>query len=81
MRVIILLLALMVAAPAYAVEPGEMLADPALEMRELRLDWEARLGSAGWVDREAGVARIPIEEAKRLLLERGLPVREAEETR
>ena len=33
------------------------------------------LGSYGWVDRNAGVVRIPIDQAKRLLLERGLPVR------
>ena len=29
----------------------------------------------GWVDQAAGVARVPIAEAKKLLLERGLPVR------
>ena len=28
----------------------------------------------GWVDQPGGVARIPIEEAKKLLFERGLPV-------
>jgi hypothetical protein len=28
-----------------------------------------------WVDQAAGVARIPIDEAKKLTLERGLPVR------
>ena len=27
----------------------------------------------GWVDEKAGVARIPIDEAKKLMLERGLP--------
>jgi hypothetical protein len=31
----------------------------------------------GWIDRNAGTVRIPIERAKDLLLERGLPVRGA----
>jgi hypothetical protein len=30
----------------------------------------------GWVDEKAGVAHIPIDAAKKLILERGLPVRE-----
>ena len=32
----------------------------------------------GWVNKEAGVARIPIEDAKKLIAERGLPVRPTE---
>ena len=33
----------------------------------------------GWVNQAAGVARMPIDEAKKLIVERGLPVREGEE--
>ena len=33
----------------------------------------------GWVNQGAGVARMPIDEAKKLILERGLPVREGED--
>jgi hypothetical protein len=33
----------------------------------------------GWVDREAGVVRLPIERAMALVLERGLPTRPAAE--
>lgn len=33
------------------------------------------LTTYGWMDKNAGVVRIPIERAKDLLLERGLPVR------
>ncbi len=33
----------------------------------------------GWVNQGAGVARIPIDQAKKLIVERGLPVREGEE--
>jgi len=32
------------------------------------------LAGYGWVDEKAGVVRIPIEQAKALLLRRGLPV-------
>jgi hypothetical protein len=34
-----------------------------------------RLHSFGWVDREAGVGHIPIDEAIKLLAEQGLPTR------
>ena len=33
------------------------------------------LNTYGWVDEKAGVARLPIEEAKKLILTRGLPAR------
>lgn len=50
--------------------------NPSLELSEVRQTEEALLTSYGWVQKEAGVVRIPIERAKQLLLERGLPVRE-----
>lgn len=40
--------------------------------------WEAEqdeLNSYGWVDRQNGIVRIPIDRAMRLVLERGLPAR------
>jgi hypothetical protein len=39
---------------------------------------EKRLHGYGWVNQSAGVAHIPIDEAKKLIGERGLPVREGE---
>jgi len=48
---------------------------PLQEMKELRSNWEQQLNSYGWVDEQSGVVRIPIEDAKRLLLQRGLPTR------
>jgi len=36
-------------------------------MQQMRSEAEARLGSYGWIDRDAGIARIPIERAMRLL--------------
>jgi hypothetical protein len=55
-------------------EPRLQVTPPA-DMRAFLAHEEAILGSAGWIDESKGVAHIPIEEAKRLLLERGLPVR------
>jgi hypothetical protein len=48
--------------------------------REIHDYWQAQqdiLNSYGWVDRQSGVVRIPIDRAMRLTLERGLPVRSA----
>ena len=41
----------------------------------LRQSESARLGGYGWVDKEGGVARIPIDRAMELTVQRGLPVR------
>jgi hypothetical protein len=51
---------------------------PTLDITELRKSEKAMLGSYGWVDKEKGVVRIPIEEAISLVAARGLPVRGAE---
>jgi hypothetical protein len=48
---------------------------PANEIFEFRQRENAALNEYGWVDRNAGTVRIPIEEAKKLLLQRGLPSR------
>jgi hypothetical protein len=44
--------------------------DEAADMRELRREVEAALEGYGWVDRDGGVVRIPIERAMRLYVER-----------
>jgi hypothetical protein len=41
----------------------------------LREDEAKRLQSYGWVDKDGGVARIPIDRAMELMLQRGLPTR------
>jgi hypothetical protein len=48
---------------------------PRQDLIDLRTQEQQLLRTYGWVDRNAGVVRIPIEEAIRLTLERGLPVR------
>jgi hypothetical protein len=44
-------------------------------LRQIRDQEHTQLSGYGWVDQSAGVARIPIEEAKKLIVERGLPIR------
>lgn len=39
---------------------------------------EQRLNNYAWLDREGGVVRIPVERAMELLVEQGLPAREAD---
>ncbi len=51
--------------------------NPQHELQELRAKQKALLEGYGWVNKEAGVARIPIEEAMRMVVEQGLPIREA----
>lgn len=47
--------------------PGPRLqTDPAADRQATRGAMENRLASYGWVDREQGIARIPIDEAMRL---------------
>lgn len=65
------------AGPILQGAPGSKfeLKDPLLEMDEWRKIEDEQLNNAGWVDKNAGVVRIPIKRAKELLLERGLPLR------
>jgi hypothetical protein len=49
--------------------------NPRQDMTDLRAREDEQLGSYGWVDRNAGIVRIPIDAAMKLTLERGLPAR------
>src|SRR4051812_47848255 len=55
-------------APRLQIAPRE-------DLRALRERENAELNSYGWLDKSAGVVRIPISRAMQLLTERGLPVR------
>jgi hypothetical protein len=62
---------------AQGLPPGPLLQrDPEVDMQEMTTEQDAILNSYGWVDKEAGVVRIPIERALELTLERGLPTQE-----
>jgi hypothetical protein len=49
---------------------------PANEAFDFRRQEAAALGGYGWVDRQAGTVQIPIDDAMRLVVERGLPFRQ-----
>ena len=48
---------------------------PLQEMKRVRAEEDAKLNSYGWVDEKSGVVHIPIDDAKKLLLEKGLAIR------
>ena len=48
---------------------------PANDIYQFRRDEQALLDSYGWQNRDAGTVRIPVAEAMRLVVERGLPAR------
>lgn len=49
---------------------------PFKDLYLLRQHEADQLGSYGWVDKNAGIVRLPIDRAMALVLEHGLPVRE-----
>ncbi len=51
-------------------------ADPSGEYEVLRRREDELLSTYGWVDREAGVVRIPVELAMKFVVEQGLPARQ-----
>ncbi len=53
---------------------------PFKDLYLLRQHETERLTAYGWVDKGAGVVRLPIDRAMERLLEQGLPVREQEKT-
>ncbi|MEO5896579.1 MAG: hypothetical protein ABIS06_12850 [Vicinamibacterales bacterium] len=67
--------------PPQAIPAGQLPPEPRLVLNEPQIlekhrETEAEvLEKYGWVNQAAGVARVPIDEAKKLLLHKGLPVR------
>jgi hypothetical protein len=66
------------------VHPGELPPPPRLQvtplrdLEALRKSEEGVINSYGWVDRDAGRVRIPVDRAMQLMVQRGFPVRGAE---
>lgn len=50
---------------------------PSEDLQTFRAREEAELNTYGWINKTAGVVRIPISRAMDLLLQRGLPTRSA----
>lgn len=74
--------ALLWGRPLIAQLTGESVAladhPSAAQLAARRAEETARLSNYGWVDREAGIAQIPVARAIDLIAESGLPVDEAE---
>jgi hypothetical protein len=63
-------------APAGTLPPPpNLLLNEPLSLQQCRAKEANELNTYGWVDKNAGTVRLPIERAKDLLLERGLPAR------
>ena len=61
-------------AAVLAPPPPLLQTAPAQDLAQFRAQEDAVLASYGWMDKEQKVVRIPIEEAMKLVAERGLPV-------
>jgi hypothetical protein len=59
--------------PRLQLAPGHQI-HPLDEMAEMRQQQKDFLLTYGWVDKSNGTVRIPIAEAKQLVLQRGLPI-------
>jgi len=57
------------------VPAPQLQVNPAMDFELFRAAEDAQLNSYGWVDKKAGVIRIPIERAMDLIAKRGLPTR------
>ncbi len=49
--------------------------DPELDLVQFNAIEDSLVNSYGWVQKEAGVVRIPVDEAMKLMLQRGFPLR------
>ncbi len=63
------------ATPASLVTPAQpaLQSSPRIDMAALRREQRAWLDGAGWVDRAAGVAHLPIARAMHAVVAEGLP--------
>ena len=53
----------------------ELLTNEPKYLRDFAQEEESKLGTYGWVNQSQGVAHVPIEAAKKLVVAHGLPVR------
>jgi hypothetical protein len=65
------------ASPTFGNAPGpRLLTNEYAALAAARSKENQQLTSYGWVNEQAGIARMPIAEAKKLIAERGLPARQ-----
>ena len=66
-------------APAGTLPPPpNLLVNEPANLKQFREREVNELTTYGWIDKNAGTVRLPIDRAKELILERGLPVRGSE---
>lgn len=65
--------ATLVNTPPPAPPETRLQTDAPADLEELRAAKEHELESYGWVDRQKGAVRIPVEQAMTILVRRGLP--------
>ena len=49
--------------------------DPELDLEQFKVIEDSLVNSYGWVQKEAGAVRIPLDEAMKVMLQRGFPLR------
>jgi hypothetical protein len=49
------------------------------ELRQMRAAEDAALSGYGWVDKDAGIVKIPVDRAMEVLAKKGLPARKQEQ--
>ena len=62
-------------APAQGPPSPNLQTQPFRDIYELRAEEGRKLSGYGWVDKDGGVAHIPIERAMEVMLQRGFPTR------
>ena len=62
------------ATPAARFPQPRLQANAAADLVQIQAAEEEKLDTYGWVDRNAGITRMPIEQAMRLVAVRGVPV-------
>jgi hypothetical protein len=63
----------LVKQPRSPVPPPLLQVNPADDLQKMREANKQILEGYGWVDQQKGIVRIPIEQAMKLVVERGLP--------
>ena len=58
----------------FPTKDSPVVSTPVVDMAHMRQSEDAQLNNPGWIDQQKGIVRIPIERAKQLVLQRGLPV-------
>ena len=61
--------------PHVIAPPPQLQTNPTAELEQFEAAQDAKLNSYGWIDKNGGVVRIPIQRAMDLIVERGLPTR------